>query len=333
MGQGQTFQAHLLDESSNGRLSNELLTVLLDLVRPACEISDCVNRAGLLDIIGVTGDRNVHGEEVKKLDMHANDLLIDAMRAAGSVCGMASEENEEPIAPSIRGESSRYVLYFDPLDGSSNIDVNVSIGTIFSLYARKTTSGPATREDYLRPGREQAAAGYFIYGTSTMLVYTAGNGVHGFTLDPKSREFIMSHPTIRTPKRGKVFSCNEGNAPKWCAGTQRYVASVKDASTGPDRPYSGRYVGSFVADFHRNLLKGGIFLYPAQRGSDGKPPKGKLRLMYEGNPMAFVVEQAGGAATDGATSICDIVPEGIHHRIGLIIGSADDVQEYLTFVK
>lgn len=332
MGQGQTLHAHLLDQSSNGTIDDDLLTLLLDLVRAACTISDEVNRAGLADVLGVTGERNVHGEEVKKLDMRANDLLIATMRESGSVCGMASEENEEPLAPSEKGESSPYLLFFDPLDGSSNIDVNVSIGTIFSVYRRKSQSGPATMEDYLRTGREQVAAGYFIYGSSTMLVYTAGAGVHGFTLEPSKREFILSHPAIRTPARGKVFSANEGNEAKWCEGTKKYIAALKSPG-GPGRPYSARYVGSFVADFHRNLLKGGIFLYPAQDLGDGKPPKGKLRLMYEGNPMAFIVAQAGGVATDGSGDIQDIAPDGIHERVALIIGSKDDVAEYLTFVK
>jgi fructose-1,6-bisphosphatase I len=333
MSHGQTLHAHLLDQSSSGTIDDGLLTLMLDLVRVSCTISDEVNRAGLADIFGVTGERNVHGEEVKKLDMRANDLLIDAMRESGSVCGMASEENEDPIAPSGKGESSDYLLFFDPLDGSSNIDVNVSIGTIFSIYRRKSSGGtPATMEDYLRAGREQVAAGYFIYGSSTMLVYTAGNGVHGFTLEPAKREFFMSHPGIRTPSRGKIFSCNEGNTSKWSSGTQKYIASLK-SSEGPGRPYSGRYVGSFVADFHRNLLKGGIFLYPAQDQGPDKPRTGKLRLMYEGNPMAMVVEQAGGLASSGDCHVQEIVPEGIHDRVALIIGSTDDVEEYLSFVK
>jgi fructose-1,6-bisphosphatase I len=332
MGQGQTLQAHLLDESSKGTVDDGLLTLMLDLVRAACTISDEVNRAGLADILGVTGEKNVHGEEVKKLDMRANDLLIDTLRESGSVCGMASEENEGPIEPSEKGHSSRYLIFFDPLDGSSNIDVNVSIGTIFSIYRRKTASGPATLDDYLRSGREQVAAGYFIYGSSTMLVYTAGEGVNGFTLEPAKREFVMSYPNIRTPARGKIFSCNEGNTTKWCDGTQSYVASLK-SSEGAGRPYSGRYVGSFVADFHRNLLKGGIFLYPAEDKGPGKPRKGKLRLMYEGNPMAMVVEQAGGSASDGERLIQDITPDGIHDRVALIIGSRDDVDEYLSFTK
>ncbi len=333
MGKGQTLHAHLLDASSNGTIDDGLLTLILDLVRVSCTISDEVNRAGLADILGVTGERNVHGEEVKKLDMRANDLLIDAMRESGSVCGMASEENEDAIDASAKGESSEYVLFFDPLDGSSNIDVNVSIGTIFSIYRRKSERGTsATPEDYLQRGTEQVAAGYFVYGSSTMLVYTAGNGVHGFTLDPSKREYFLSHASIRTPSRGRVFSCNEGNTNTWCSGTQKYVASLKASDTA-GKPYSGRYVGSFVADFHRNLLKGGIFLYPSQDQGPGKPRKGKLRLMYEGNPMAMVVEQAGGRASDGARRIMDIVPGEIHERVALIIGSSDDVEEYLGFVK
>jgi fructose-1,6-bisphosphatase I len=332
MGRGQTLHAHLLDESSSGTIDTELLTTLLDLVRAACTISEDVNRAGLADILGPAGERNVHGGEVKKLAVRANDVLIATMRESGSVCGMASEENEGPIEVSEKGRSSNYLLYFDPLDGSSNIDVNVSIGTIFSIYRRRSPSGPATMEDYLQAGNEQVAAGYFVYGSSTMLVYTAGAGVNGFTLDPAKREFVLSHPSIRTPSRGKIFSCNEGNSSKWCRRTQDYIASLK-SNDGVGRPYSGRYVGSFVADFHRNLLKGGIFLYPAQDQAPGEPRKGKLRLMYEGNPMAFVIAQAGGMASDGEGAIQDIVPEGIHDRVALIVGSTDDVEDYLAFVK
>ena len=329
MEKGQTLQAHLLDESAAGRIDDSLLSLLMDLVRPCCRISEEVNRAGLVDILGVTGDQNVHGEEVKKLDIYADNLLIEALRESGSVCGLCSEENEDPIAPSEKGHSSEFVIFFDPLDGSSNIDVNVSIGTIFSIYRRKSDSGPAVLEDYLRTGDEQVAAGYFLYGTSTMLVYTAGAGVHGFTLDPAKREFCLSHPDIRMPPRGKIVSCNDSNLAKWDDETQKYVVSSRQAD-GDRSAYNSRYVGSFVADFHRNLLKGGIFLYPGERQADGSPPKGKLRLMYEGNPMAFIIAAAGGRATDGSVDILSIAAGEIHQRTALIVGGSDDVADYMS---
>jgi len=327
---GQTLRGHMAQQVGEGVIDRELASVLLDLVPAAQAISCEVNRAGLVDIHGLTGELNVHGEEVKQLDLYADELIVKAMRETDSVCGMASEENEEVIPPSRGGQNKKYVLFFDPLDGSSNIDVNVSIGTIFAVYRRRSEGGPAVMEDFLQPGVNQVMAGYFVYGSSTMLIYTAGAGVHGFTLDPARGDFLMSHPGITTPARGKVFSCNEGNSTKWDEPTRSYVASLKSRNGGPGRPYSGRYVGSFVSDFHRNLLKGGIFLYPGQRDDESKPYMGKLRLMYEGNPMAFVVEQAGGLATDGAAPIREIQPDGVHHRTALIIGSHDDVEEYLS---
>ena len=304
--------------------------VILDLATAARAIADKVNRAGLTDILGETGTTNVHGEEVKKLDVVANDLIVETLKHGGSACGMASEECEELIAPSPAGRSSSYVVLFDPLDGSSNIDVNVTIGTIFSIYRRLSDSGEATRTDFLRPGSEQVAAGYFAYGSSTMLIYTAGSGVDGFTLDPSSGEFLLSHPAIRTPERGKIYSCNEGNFSTWDEGTRRYVESVRTPGA-EGKPYSSRYVGSFVADVHRNLLKGGIFLYPASRKSPDKAPVGKLRLMYEANPMAMVYEQAGGEATDGSSRILDIRPTDIHQRVVVVIGSRQDVADFRDF--
>jgi len=331
MKHGQTLRAHFVEERLDGHVDDELVDVILDLVPAAKSIACEVNKAGLGDILGVTGERNTSGDEVKKLDVFADQAIIAAMRETGRVCGMASEEEEEIIAPSTLGESSRYVLLFDPLDGSSNIDVNVSIGTIFSIYRRKSKKGPATVQDFLQPGSEQVAAGYFVYGSSTMLVYAASNGVFGFTHDISRGEFLLSHPKMKIPTRGKIYSCNEGNSAKWDPATRRYVSSLKDKEAGPGRPYSARYVGSFVSDFHRNLLKGGIFLYPAEQPDPRKAAKAKLRLMYEGNPMAFVVEHAGGAATDGSKSILSIEPSGIHDRTGLVIGSRDDVEEYLAF--
>jgi fructose-1,6-bisphosphatase I len=331
MSTGQTLRAHFVQQRLNGAIEDDLADVILDLVPAAKAIAAEVNKAGLVDIVGLVGMRNVFNEEVRKLDVLANDLIVDAMRATGHVCGMASEEAEMLIAPSKQGENSRYVLVFDPLDGSSNIDVGVSIGTIFGVYRRQSKSGQAVREDFLQPGIQQVAAGYFLYGSSTMFVYTAGNGVHGFTHDISQGEFLLSNPNIRTPARGKLYSCNEGNTAKWDEATRRYVASLKDKEAGPNRPYSSRYVGSFVADFHRNLLKGGIFLYPGEQPDPSKPPTAKLRLMYEGNPMALIVEHAGGAATDGTRPLLEIRPDDVHQRAPLIIGSKEDVEEYLSY--
>jgi fructose-1,6-bisphosphatase I len=327
---GESLRIHMLGVGGNKRVDPAIVNVLLDLASAAKTIAREVNRAGLAGILGRTDQRNVHGEQVQRLDVYANDLVIESLRRSGSACGMASEEEEEVIAPSPAGEASEYVVYFDPLDGSSNIDVNVSIGTIFSIYRRRSASGPAVLEDFLQPGSRQVAAGYFLYGTSTMLVLTLGDGVNGFTLEPSTGEFRLSHPDIRTPERGKVYSCNEGHSSTWDEGTRAYVANLKDQATGEGGPYTARYVGSFVADFHRNLLKGGIFLYPADRRDPARPREGKLRLMYECNTMAMLQEQAGGLATDGDGRILDIVPTGIHHRAPLVIGSRLDVEDYLA---
>jgi fructose-1,6-bisphosphatase I len=331
MSLGCTLRAHFVRQRLENHIDDDLVDVLLDLVPAAKAIASEVNKAGLVDIVGLVGTRNVFDEEVRKLDVLANDLLVQSLHETGSVCGMASEESEEIIPGSKLGESSRYVLFFDPLDGSSNIDVGVSIGTIFGIYRRKSKSGPVAMEDFLQPGYEQVAAGYFLYGSSTMLVYTARNGVYGFTHDISRGEFLLSNKNIQTPARGRLYSCNEGNTAKWDEPTRRYVASLKDKEAGPNRPYSTRYVGSFVADFHRNLLKGGIFLYPAEVVDPAKPPKAKLRLMYEGNPMAMIVAHAGGAATDGTRPLLEIRPDDIHQRCPLIIGSREDVEEYLSY--
>jgi fructose-1,6-bisphosphatase I len=317
--------------ASRGTVDEGLARVISDLAGAAVLISAKVARAAISDMLGEAGSVNVHGEDVKKLDLYANDLLVEIFRNSGSVCGMASEEVEDIIAPSQPGHDSDYVVLFDPLDGSSNIDVNVSIGTIFSIYRRRSAGGPAVVEDFLRRGREQVAAGYFAYGSSTMLVYTAGDGVDGFTMDPESGEFLLSHPMLTTPERGKIYSCNEGNSHKWEDGTRNYVASLKTQNGTPGRPYSARYVGSFVADIHRNLIKGGIFLYPADRKPDGSM-QGKLRLMYEANPMAMVVGQAGGSASDGRQQILNIEPTDIHQRVAVAIGSRQDVEDYSGFL-
>lgn len=274
----------------------------MDLTIAAKIISREVNRAGLADILGLTGQENIHGEEVKKLDEYANDVIIKSMDHGGHLCVMASEENEDIIPIPDQYPKGKYMLMFDPLDGSSNIDANVSVGTIFSIYRRKTTAGNGTLEDCLRKGVEQVAAGYIVYGSSTMLVYTAGHGSHGFTLDPGIGEFLLSHKNIQIPSRGKIYSINEGNTNTWDEGTRKYINDLKKVTpeTG-QKPYSLRYIGSLVADFHRTLLYGGIFLYPADY-KDPNKPKSKLRLLYEAAPLAFIVEQAGGKASTGDTA-------------------------------
>lgn len=318
MTSGMTLTQFLLEEQRRCRSASGSFTSLFsDLVVAAKVISRDVNRAGLIDITGGVGSRNVHGEDVQKLDVLANAAIVRTMERAGHLAGMASEESEGIIAVdgSCRGH---YLLLFDPLDGSSNIDVNISVGTIFSIL-KCSTGQDVTEKDFLRPGREQVCAGYILYGSSTMFVYTTGHGVHGFTLDPGVGEFLLSHENIRMPDKGKIYSINEANSKYWLPGTSEYIKKIKE--NGKDR--TARYVGSLVADFHRNLLKGGIFLYPA----DKKAKNGKLRLMYEANPLAFVAEQAGGRASDGSRRILDITPTELHQRTPLIIGCKADVEE------
>jgi len=322
----KTVQQHILDEE---RLypgaTGDFTALLTSLTLAAKIISREVNQAGLVRILGETGEINVHGEAVQKLDEFAQQTIYSAMGHSGHLCVMASEESEGIIPIPDGGKRGRYVLMFDPLDGSSNIDVNASIGTIFSIHRKITTGIDGVLEDCLQVGTEQLASGYFIYGSSTMMVYTTGHGVNGFTLDPSLGEFLLSHENIKIPKRGKIYSINEGNINQWDAGTRRYVDHVKSDQKSDGRPYSLRYIGSLVADFHRNLLKGGIFLYPG--------PKGKLRLLYEAAPLAMVVEQAGGNASTGSQRILDIVPESLHQRVPLIIGSTEDVRLYEKFCR
>lgn len=320
-----TLTKFLLEEQRRFPGSTGNFTSLFsDLVIAAKIISREVNRAGLNDIFGATGGKNVHGEEVQKLDEFANSAIIKTMEPGGHLSGMASEEMEEVINIDGKYPKGKYLLLFDPLDGSSNIDVNVSVGTIFSVL--KCEKGcDVTEKDFLKAGVEQVAAGYILYGSSTMFVYTTGHGVHGFTLDPSVGEFILSHENIRIPDKGKIYSINEANSRHWFPATSMYVERIKAG----DRGYTARYVGSLVSDFHRNLLKGGIFLYPA----DKKSQKGKLRLMYEANPLAFIVEQAGGMASNGDKRIMDVVPEELHQRTPLIIGSKLDVEEANSFWK
>ena len=291
-------------------------------------VASKVRRAGLANILGYTGEVNVQGERVMKLDEEANSTLIATLRRKGHCAAIASEELEEPVIFT-DDQRARYIVAFDPLDGSSNIDVNISIGTIFGLW-RRSSWGPVTAKDFLRPGRELAAAGYVIYGSSTMIVLTTGlkHGVHGFTYDPTVGEFFLSHENIRTPAKGNTYSINEGNFVNWPENVRRWNAFIKEENKDEGRPYGSRYVGTLVADAHRTLLRGGIFAYPA----DKKSPSGKLRLLYEAAPFAFLLEAAGGAATDGKERVLDITPEALHQRTGLALGSVDDVAVYGEFI-
>lgn len=297
----------------------------------AKKINREVNKAGLIDILGNAGDKNVQGEEQQKLDVYANDTFMEELQASGECCGIASEENED-VTTFHEGmcRNAKYVVCVDPLDGSSNIDVNVSVGTIFSIYKRKSPAGePAILEDFLQKGSEMIAAGYIMYGSSTMLVYSVGRGVNGFTLDPSLGEFCLSHPDIKTPKVGKIYSINEGNYEKFPIGVKKYLKYCQEKDKKTSRPYTSRYIGSLAADFHRNLLKGGIFMYP----STDSYPLGKLRLLYECNPIAYIAEQAGGLAYGEDERILDIEPETIHQRVPLYVGSQDMVTKVREFSK
>jgi len=322
-----TVTEHLLLHQKKSPMATGRFTWLLnELILAAKIISREVNKAGLMDVLGLTGVVNVQGEEVRKLDEFSNLILIHRLQRAGVLCAMASEENADLIEIPSSFPIGDYILIFDPLDGSSNIDSNVSIGTIFSIYRRKTSPGSSVVSgDILQKGSNQVAAGYFIYGSSTIMVYTTGDGVHGFTLDPSVGEFLLSHPNIKTPEDGKIYSVNESYWHYWDEPTRKVVSYFKNPEIKRSQPYSARYIGSLVADFHRNLLTGGIFMYPAD-SRDPKRPRGKLRLMCEAAPLAMVVEQAGGMATDGKTRILDIEPEELHQRVPLFIGSKNDVQ-------
>src|SRR5258705_8768925 len=307
----------------------ELSRLLRDIGIASKIVNREVNKAGLVDILGEHGTTNIQGETVKKLDVYANEQFIAALGSGSETCAIASEENDDlvPITTKV-SKNAKYIVCVDPLDGSSNIDVNVSIGTIFSIYRRAAFDTPPTEGDFLQPGTEQVAAGYVIYGSSTMLVYTTRRGVNGFTLDPSIGEFCFSHPDMKCPESGGIYSINEGNYAQFPEGVKQYLkyCQVEDRSTS--RPYASRYIGSLVADFHRNLLKGGIFIYP----STARAPKGKLRLLYECNPLAFIIEQAGGKASDGQRRILDLVPTSLHQRTPLFIGSTQMVAKAEEFM-
>jgi fructose-1,6-bisphosphatase I len=320
-----TLQRHLTEQQSlHPAASGQFSSLLWEFVLAVKMIAREVRRAGLIDILGAAGHENVHGEKVQKLDDYAQERLEIGMARTGQLCCMGSEERPEIIPIPREHPRGKYVFLFDPLDGSSNIDVNISIGTIFSIHRRITPSGDGRLEDCLQPGLKQIAAGYVLYGSSVMMVYTTGKGVHGFTLDPTVGEFLLSHPDIKIPPKGKTYSINEGNAAFWDAGTERYVAHLKEKDVETNRPYSMRYVGTLVADFHRTLINGGIFMYPAS-------PKPKLRLLYEAAPLSMVAEQAGGKAITGRDRVLEIVPDDLHQKVPFVTGSPEDVDLYQDF--
>jgi fructose-1,6-bisphosphatase I len=325
--EGMTLDRFLIEtRREHPSASGQFVHLMQSIALAGKMISARVNRAGLGGVFGATGEVNVQGEFVQKLDVYANDTFKRALEHGGHTCMVVSEEEEEPIHTPAPFHSGRYVVTFDPLDGSSNIDVNATIGTIFGVYRRKSEEGTrALLGDLLRPGRELVAAGYIIYGSGTILVLTTDDGVHGFSLDPQIGEFFLSHPSIRIPERSTTYSCNEAYYYQWQPGMRRFVDGLRD----PGRKYGSRYIGTLIADFHRNLLKGGVFMYPATP----KSPRGKLRLLYEAAPTAYLVEKAGGAATDGRRRILDIQPETLHDRVPLIIGGKAEVEEATAMMR
>jgi fructose-1,6-bisphosphatase I len=327
----QTLGEFIIENQSSFKYSSGELSSLLNSIRLAAKIvNHDVNKAGLVDIIGAAGDVNIQGEDQQKLDVYANDKFIQTLIKRNIVCGIASEEEDSFITVNSQDENyqNKYVVLIDPLDGSSNIDVNVSVGTIFSIYRRVTPVGtPVNLEDFLQKGSKQVAAGYIIYGTSTMLVYTTGAGVNGFTLNPAIGSFYLSHPNMKFPEDGHIYSVNEGNYLQFPQGIKNYIKYCQKEEG--DRPYTSRYIGSLVSDFHRNMIKGGIYMYP----QSSKNPNGKLRLLYECNPMAFLAEQADGKASDGFNRILDIEPTALHERTPFICGSKNMVEKAESFIR
>jgi len=327
----QTIESHIMNlQSLHPNASGDLTGLLSDITFASKVISREVNKAGLVDILGATGDENVQGEEVQKLDDYANAVFMRCLGTRGQVSIMGSEEVDDPVYPDTSNGSGSYIVVFDPLDGSSNIDVNVSVGTIFGIWRKKNRLGHLDDRDLLQPGCDLVAGGYVIYGSSTMFVYSAGHGVHGFTLDPSIGEFLLSHENIKIPFKSSIYSVNEAYEPRWNPEMRDIVRQLKygrdTSSTRKDAPLKGsgmtaRYIGSLVSDFHRNLLKGGIYLYPPTM----EKSEGKLRLMYEAAPLAYIAENAGGYASDGYQNILDITPSKLHQRVPLYIGSRDDV--------
>jgi fructose-1,6-bisphosphatase I len=328
-----TIERHILEAERFAPHATGVFTQLLyDIALSAKIIARETTRAGLVDILGLAGSDNFHGEHQQKLDVFADNVIFRMNDHTGRLCVMASEEQDDIIPIPDQFEPGPYVLVFDPLDGSSNIDVNVSIGTIFGVYRKKSDGKRGTLEDVLQPGHQLAAAGYVIYGASTMMVYSTGHGVHGFTLDPSLGEFILSHENIQIPAKPVYYSLNHGNEKYWTPGVRRYVKWLQGIYGEGRKPLNHRYIGSLVADFHRNLLKGGIYIYPGDLNDPNKP-YGKLRLLYEAGPLAFLCEQAGGKASDGVNRIMDIQPQHIHHRVPLFIGHADLVDKAVEFIQ
>jgi fructose-1,6-bisphosphatase I len=323
-----TFQQHILQQTPKvPEASTDLFSLLSGITLAAKTIEAKIRRAGLSGILGAAGQTNIQGEAQQRLDVFANESLLHCLGVRASVAALVSEENDEPITFDRKPGEGEYVIVFDPLDGSSNIDVNVNVGTIFSIFKRRERLTSNALETVLRPGRFQVAAGYILYGPSTMLVYTAGRGVYGFTLDPSIGEFVLSYERMKMPRKGSYYSCNEANIDLFPASYRSYLYEFRCHEDGAR--YSSRYIGSLVADFHRTLLKGGIFLYPPTR----QHPFGKLRLLYEANPLAMIAEQAGGLAINGVTPILDLRPETIHQRTPVVIGGCDEVGEFLKFVS
>lgn len=326
-----TLGEFIIEHQNSFQYSTGELSRIINSIRLAAKVVNYkVNKAGLVDIVGAVGEQNIQGEDQQKLDVFANETFIQTLTNREIVCGIASEENDDfiTVAGSDKGHNSKYVVLMDPLDGSSNIDVNVSVGSIFSVYRRITPIGtPVQLEDFLQPGINQVAAGYVIYGTSTMLVYTTGHGVNGFTLNPAIGTFYLSHPNMQFSEDGKIYSINEGNYIHFPQGVKNYLKYCQ-AEEG-DRPYTSRYIGSLVSDFHRNMIKGGIYIYP----TSSKAPNGKLRLLYECNPMAFLAEQAGGKASDGFNRIMELAPKELHQRVPFFCGSKNMVGKAEEFMK
>ncbi|WP_091315245.1 class 1 fructose-bisphosphatase [Flavobacterium terrigena] len=327
----KTLGEFIIENQKAHQYSSGELSKIINSIRLAAKVVNYkVNKAGLVDIVGAAGDQNIQGEDQQKLDVYANEVFIQTLINREIVCGIASEENDEFITVEglDKSHNNKYVVLMDPLDGSSNIDVNVSVGTIFSVYKRVSPIGtPVTLEDFLQPGTAQVAAGYVVYGTSTMLVYTTGHGVNGFTLNPAIGTFYLSHPNMKFPEKGNIYSVNEGNYIQFPQGVKDYIKYCQ--AEEEDRPYTSRYIGSLVSDFHRNMIKGGIYIYP----TSSKAPKGKLRLLYECNPMAFIAEQAGGKSSDGFTRTMETIPTELHQRVPFFCGVEAMVEKAEEFMK
>jgi len=327
----KTLGEFIIENQTEFKYSSGELSRLINSIRLAAKVVNHeVNKAGLVDILGTAGETNVQGEDQQKLDVYANDVFIKTLINREIVCGIASEEEDDfiTVVGKNKKNDNNYIVLIDPLDGSSNIDVNVSVGTIFSIYRRITSEGsPVTINDFLQPGNKQVAAGYIVYGTSTMIVYSTGHGVNGFTLNPAIGTYYLSHPNMQFPEDGAIYSVNEGNYVHFPQGVKDYIKYCQKEEQ--DRPYTSRYIGSLVSDFHRNMIKGGIYMYP----NTSKDPNGKLRLLYECNPMAYIAEQSGGKASDGYTRILDIKPTELHQRVAFFCGSKNMVTKAESFMK